>query len=278
MNVESLCTYMRVSRSGYYKWVKRKGILNRYQTNRLWLIEEIKETYVKHKIWGYKHRAAYIRNKTNRYFSDLLCHKCCKLLGIRSKARIKRHKAGKEHEIYPNLLHDFDVSRPFEKVCTDTTILTHKSGKYDWNLYIDLFDNTIIAYDIRRSNYGLSPINHYNAAKNFIDEKEKRGYMNLDTIVHSDQGAIYTSRGFNSLFNHTIKRSMSRIATPTDNPIVESLNGWIKDELKYDYDFYHSDKPLEIIKKYVAYFNNERLAYSLKYKTPIQYRTELGFR
>ncbi|WP_051614246.1 hypothetical protein [Acholeplasma equifetale] len=125
----------------------------------------------------------YIRNKTNRYFSDLLCHKCCKLLGIRSKARIKRHKAGKEHEIYPNLLHDFDASRPFEKVCTDTTILTHKSGKYDWNLYIDLFDNTIIAYDIRRSNYGLSPINHYNAAKNFLDEKEIK-YLNTKVKVH----------------------------------------------------------------------------------------------
>lgn len=33
-----------------------------------------------------------------------------------------------------------------------------------------------------------------------------------------------------------------------------------------------------IIENYVNYFNNERLAYSLKYKTPIQYRTELGFR
>jgi len=278
MNIENLCTYMGVSRSGYYKWIKRKGTLNRYQINRLWLIEEIKESYKKHKVWGYKYRAKHIRNKTKRYFSDLLCHQCCKLLGIRSKARIKRHKAGKEHEIYPNLLHDFHTSRPFEKVCTDTTILTHKSGKYDWNLYIDLFDHTIISYDIRRSNYGASPSNHYTAAKNFLDEKQKRGYMNLDTIVHSDQGAIYTSRGFNSLFNHTIKRSMSRIATPTDNPIIESLNGWIKDELKYDYNFYHSDNPLEIIKKYVEYFNNERLAYSLKYKTPIQYRTELGFR
>ena len=34
-----------------------------------------------------------------------------------------------------------------------------------------------------------------------------------------------------------IERSMSRVGTPTDNPIIESINGWIKEELKHDFDF-----------------------------------------
>jgi hypothetical protein len=34
----------------------------------------------------------------------------------------------------------------------------------------------------------------------------------------------------------------------------------------------------EFIKIYINYYNNERLAYSLNYKTPVQYRTELGFK
>ncbi|MBQ3475669.1 MAG: IS3 family transposase, partial [Bacilli bacterium] len=33
----------------------------------------------------------------------------------------------------------------------------------------------------------------------------------------------------------------------------------------------------EFINAYIYYYNNERLACSLDYKTPIQYKTELGF-
>ncbi len=32
------------------------------------------------------------------------------------------------------------------------------------------------------------------------------------------------------------------------------------------------------VKDYIYYFNNKRLAYSLNYKSPIQYRTEPSFK
>ena len=268
---------MMVSRSGYYKWFKRENTPNQYEAFRGWLKEAILETHKKHKVWGYRHRAQDIRNTTDVVFSDWLCHQCCKELGIRSKARRKHNNAGKEHVIYPNILGGFRALRPFEKVCTDTTILRHQSGSFDWNIYIDLFDHTMISNDLTKSRHGVDPGNHYRAAKGFLVQKQKRGYKDLETIVHSDQGAIYTSRAFNSIFDDTIKRSMSRIATPTDNPIIESLNGWIKDELKIDFKFYTCENPREIIRQYVNYYNHQRLAYSLNYKTPIQFRTELGF-
>ena len=36
---------MNVSRSGYYKWLNRKGIINNYQKNRISLAEEIKNIH-----------------------------------------------------------------------------------------------------------------------------------------------------------------------------------------------------------------------------------------
>jgi transposase InsO family protein len=74
------------------------------------------------------------------------------------------------------------------------------------------------------------------ALKRIQIEKEKRGYMDLETILHSDQGSIYTSRAYNARLHYTIKSSISRIATPTDNPVIESINGWIKDELRIDFN------------------------------------------
>ena len=69
---------------------------------------------------------------------------------------------------------------------------------------------------------------------------------------------------------------MSRAGTPTDNPVNESLNGWIKEELVIDFDLKNSDDVEQTIKDYVVYYNNERPAYSLNYKTPTQFKSELG--
>ena len=70
---------------------------------------------------------------------------------------------------------------------------------------------------------------------------------------------------------------MSRVGTPTDNPIIESLNGWIKEEMRKDFNLCDVDNIPLFIENYVHYFNNERLSCKLNYKTPVQYRIEQGF-
>ncbi len=70
---------------------------------------------------------------------------------------------------------------------------------------------------------------------------------------------------------------MSRAGTPTDNPIIESLNGWIKEEMRTDFSLNAAEGIPSFIENYVHYFNNERLSYKLNYKTPVQYKIEQGF-
>ena len=272
---------MGVSRSGYYKWLKRKGTLNRYQNDRTILSNMIVEVHEKHSTWGYRHIAAYIRKEIGWVFSDNLCHKCCKALKIRSKARKPPYKqCGEEHIIYPNVIHnDWSTTRPLEKVCTDTTIFYNNNKAYDLTMYIDVFNNEIVAYDLSDSKHGSNTSNHIKALKSLLKTIKKRGYTNLETIVHSDQGVIYTSKVFaNTHKDYNIKRSMSRQGTPTDNPIIESLNGWIKEELAIDFNLYRTNDVHKTIQDYIHYFNNERLSYSLNYKSPVQYRTDLSFK
>ena len=115
------------------------------------------------------------------------------------------------------------------------------------------------------------------ALDQFQEEKEKRGSNDLVTILHSDQGTIYASRAFNARLHYNIIRSMSRIATPTDNPVLESINGWIKDELTIDFDMKNTKDIHKLIRNYVKYYNQKRLACALQYKSPIQYCSELDF-
>ena len=70
---------------------------------------------------------------------------------------------------------------------------------------------------------------------------------------------------------------MSRGGTPTDNPIIEALNGWIKEELYLDFGLADADNVPDLLNRFVHYYNFDRPAAALGYKSPVQYKTELGF-
>ena len=61
---------------------------------------------------------------------------------------------------------------------------------------------------------------------------------------------------------------MSRAGKPTDNPVNESLNGWIKEELFIDFHLAASNDVKQTLRDYISYYNNRRPSYSLGYVTP----------
>ena len=70
---------------------------------------------------------------------------------------------------------------------------------------------------------------------------------------------------------------MSKVGTPTDNAIIEAINGWIKEELFLDFGLATAQDVPKLLDEYVHYYNYERPAAALGYKSPVQYKTELGF-
>ena len=55
---------MNISRSGYYKWLKTKDILNRYEINRRDLGELIQEIHKEKPSYGYHRINVLIKRKT----------------------------------------------------------------------------------------------------------------------------------------------------------------------------------------------------------------------
>jgi len=53
---------------------------------------------------------------------------------------------------------------------------------------------------------------------------------------------------------------------------------WSKEEMIVDFNLYKTDDVYKTVNDYIKYYNNERLAYSLQYKSPVQYRTEQSFK
>ena len=266
---------MNVNRSGYYKWCKRKGSLNRYEEDRKILSELIQEVHVKHKSYGYHRIAAVIRRNTGWIITDNLVHKCCKYLNIKSKAKhYKYKKSGEEHLLYPNIVNrKWNATKPLELVVSDMTCIKHRGTMYEWTYILDTFNNEIISSHISSKQGDRRP---YFAC--LEDLKKKIEEQKAPVVLHTDQGAIYSSRAFADAHkDYNIIRSMSRAGTPKDNAIIESINGWIKTELVSDFRYWEWDNLEKGIECYIKYFNNERPAYALNYKSPVQYKTELGF-
>ncbi len=106
---------MSVNRSGYYKWLSRKGKPNRYEQTRILLTELLLEQHNRHKTKGYHYLANLIRNEISLTFSDNLAHKCCKFAGIQAKTnRGRRSSVGKESVKFPNTVQGkWNASKPF---------------------------------------------------------------------------------------------------------------------------------------------------------------------
>lgn len=271
---------MNISRSGYYKWLKNKDVLNKYEIDRLELKKIIEDIHKRKPSYGYRRINKIILRETGWIVSDNLVHKVCKKLKIKSLAKhYKYKKPGEESIKYPNIIRgNWKTTRPFEKIVSDTTTFGFKKRAYDWTFYLDVFNGEIVGSDVRESKHGCNVKNHREALNSMLENKVKRGYQNLETIFHTDQGSVYSSVSFNNILkNFFITRSMSRVGTPTDNPVIESKNGWLKKEMYIDFDINNYSTVQEFIKDIVKDNNEYRPSYALNYKTPIEYRIQSGF-
>ena len=266
---------MSVNRSGYYKWLNRD--INQYERNRKDLTVLIREEHKKHPSYGYHALAKVIRDHTGWLFSDNLCHKVCKYEGIKSKCRHYQYRRpGGEHIIYENKIrNNWRTTGPLQKVVSDMTVIRHKGKQYEWTFFLDVFNNAIIACDI--SDKPGDPKPYFNCRDKLLDLLKKEG-ISEPLYFHTDQGAVFSSISFNqALFNHNIIRSMSRAGTPTDNPVIEAMNGWIKAQIKADYQLDDWNSIEDFINKYIRYYNFERPMYKLNYKSPAEFTLDQGF-
>jgi transposase InsO family protein len=143
---------------------------------------------------------------------------------------------------------------------------------FEVTFFFDVFTKEILTYRIAprrgsRSQYidGLEDVR-----KLLIDDPNP-------VIIHTDHGSVYTSSSFNKLFVKSSKfiRSMSRVGKPGDNPVNESLNGWIKEELFIDFKLKNCENREQfalVIEKYVDFYNNMRPCWAIGYNIPSKYK------
>ena len=271
--IKDICALMGVSRAGYYKWKNREP--SPRDTKREEVIALVKQVHEEHPTHGYRWTAAYIRINMQVIISDNYAYKCYKYLGIKAETKHRVHyKPRKIRDLYPNLIFTTweTVDRPRQVIVSDMTAFKMYCYYYEVTFYFDVFTKEILSWQVatRRG----SRDQYINGLSVVVDLLKG----NVDPVIlHTDQGSVYASMAYNNLIKDTnIIRSMSRAGKPTDNPVNEALNGWIKEELYVEFQIERcwrsQDAFKQTIERYVKYYNTQRPCFAIGYDTPENYR------
>ena len=193
-----------------------------------------------------------------------------KLLGLKSIIRLKKYKSykGKQGKIAPNILErNFKATAPNQKWATDITEFNVSGKKLYLSPIIDLFNQEIISYELTER-----PV--FNQVVIMLKKAFKKIPNNTNLTLHSDQGWQYQMKQYQSLLKQKgITQSMSRKGNCLDNAIIENFFGILKSELFYIKKFRTIEELKSEIKKYIDYYNNDRIKSNLNKMSPIKYRT-----
>ena len=271
--IKKLCHYLSVSTSGYYRWLKL-GRPIRYSFDE-WLADQIENIFHEtHK--GYRFIKDELFRQYGVVYNDKTIYKYMKILGLSSPIRKKRFQCCTKGD--PNekarivcsnhLARNFTASRPLEKLVTDVSYIYSQEGRMYLSVIKDLFDNSIIAYQVSKFN-DLRLV-----MDNVVQVIDDNWNPTVACTLHSDQGFQYTNIVYIKYLEvRGVTVSHSRKANCYDNACCENFLGHLKSECLELGDFPKTnDDLIKTVKDYIDFYNKRRPQRKLKGMTPEQYR------
>jgi len=264
-SISEMCRFFKVSRSGYYDYVKRMDI----PAWDLPLAEKIKECQDKcGKTYGYRRVHIWLERQ-GVYRNPKTVLRVMQKYGLLSVIRRKKYRNYGEYlHKYPNLLNrDFFAERPNQKWVTDISYIHTKQGVLYLSVIRDLYDNSIVAYKTGTEQ-------NVNLVLSTIKAAKKKEKVTAELQLHSDQGFQYTSHGYYRLTqSYGITPSMSRRGNPYDNALAENFFSILKTECIYRVKLQTYEEARLIIGEYIHFYNHQRIQLKTKL-TPLEMRSQ----
>ena len=271
--IKKLCHYLSVSTSGYYRWLKL-GRPIRYSFDE-WLADQIENIFHETQK-GYRFIKDELFRQYGVVYNDKTIYKYMKTLGLSSPIRKKRYQCCTKED--PNekarivcsnhLARNFTASRPLEKLVTDVSYIYSQEGRMYLSVIKDLFDNSIIAYQVSKFN-DLRLV-----MDNVVQVIDDNWNPTVACTLHSDQGFQYTNIVYIKYLEvRGVTVSHSRKANCYDNACCENFFGHLKSECLELGDYSKTnDDLIRAVADYIDFYNKRRPQRKLKGMTPEQYR------
>lgn len=267
MGIKRACELLKVSRSGYYTWLKRPVV-----SKQDILDEHLYEAFKKSKnTYGTRRLKAALKRKGIKASRQTI-GKRMKIHGLIARGA-KKYKAttNSNHRLAtaPNLLmQDFHASEKNQVWVSDFTYIHTKGGYLYLAVIIDLYSRRVVGWYI-----------HNRMTKELVIEALKMALRQRKPkpglIIHSDRGSQYCSHDYqNILQEYGLICSMSKKGDPYDNACAETFFHSMKVECIHEATFDTHCICYDVIAEYIeVFFNRQRLHSYLGYQSPCEFET-----
>lgn len=264
--VSKMCTWLGVSRAGYYEWRTRPESAT--TTRRAKLKTLIKAVFeVNHQTYGYRRVHAVLARSGESCSAELVRQLMRDLSLVACQPRPWRwsltESDGSAHRLPDLVGRDFTATAPGTKLVGDITYIPTKEGWLYLATVIDCYSKKIIGW-ATGSHYKTSLIEAaIDAAATSVD-------LTSEAIFHSDRGSNYTSETFaRKLASMGIRQSVGRTGVCYDNALAESFFAALKNECIHRQEFSDRASAKRAVFGYIeGFYNNRRLHSGLGYRTP----------
>ena len=268
--VTKMCKIAKVSKSGYYKWLKNK---DRISFEEILDYILVKDLFFKGKgIRGIRRIKMDLEDIHGKVMNRKKISRIMNELNLKTKTRRQnpykqRIKDNLEKFYCENLLQrEFKNRLPYKALGIDITYLKY-NGRFAYLcVLLDVKTTEVISYALSQMMTKELAIGTIEAGLEIIKENS------YSTIIHSDRGSQFTSKDYKDLLlAQGLTQSMSAPASPRDNAVIESFFGHLKDEINLK-GIKTFEQVVSIIDDYMYYYNYERRQWNKNKMTPIEYR------
>ncbi|MFI9653074.1 IS3 family transposase [Guyparkeria sp. GHLCS8-2] len=256
-----------MSRSVYYYWCRASARPDRYADEK----RRIAAIFHQHRgRYGYR-RITWTLRRQGHPLNHKTVQRLMGQLGLACRLRPKRYRSyrGEEGKTAPNRLQrQFETDRPNHKWVTDVTEFKVRGERLYLSPILDLYNQEIVSYEIART--PRLPL-----VMTMLKQAIKRLAPGERPMLHSDQGWQYRMPLYRQTLNqHSIEPSMSRKGNCHDNAVMENFFGILKSECFHGRTFKTVEAFILEIKRYIRYYNHDRIKEKLKGLSPVEYRTQ----
>lgn len=254
-------------RSVYYYWCRAAARPDQYADDK----RRIAAIFHQHRgRYGYR-RITWTLRRQGHPLNHKTVQRLMGRLGLACRLRPKRYRSyrGEEGLTAPNRLQrQFETDRPNFRWVTDVTEFKVRGERLYLSPILDLYNQEIVSYEIARS--PRLPL-----VMTMLKRATRRLAPGETPMLHSDQGWQYRMTLYRqTLSQHGIEPSMSRKGNCHDNAVMETFFGILKSECFYGRTFRSIESLIAELKRYIRYYNHERIKEKLKGLSPVEYRTQ----
>jgi putative transposase len=254
-----MCRILQVSKSGYYKWFKRKPSKRALEEGRLEV--EIKAAHKRTRETCGPERLQHELKEQGVKVGICRIRRIRKKLGIRCTQKRKFKATTDSKHALPvaeNLLHQqFEATGPNEVWLSDITYIPTEEGWLYLAGHKDLFTGEVVV-----------------SQSLFKAVAAKRPGSGL--IHHSDRGSQYCAHEYRKMVDQfKMRASMSRKGDCYDNAPMESFWGTLKNELIHHRRYKTREQAIREITEYIeVFYNRQRRQARLGYLSPAVYERQ----